>query len=226
MNSIRHLADTDFELKAGKKGRVLCTNIKGISVVQFHHPSCQNCKTLFPIFNALSKQINNCLFCAVNIGTYRSIVDASTQTISPITAVPLIILYVNGRPFLKYDGNHDIQSIGNFIVNVIKKLKESNMGQNSQIEVDNVVETVNGVIPFNIVCDGELCYLTHKEIYTSNNSNTSNRYSGNDPRNSNIRINGQQSYGNQSSNTREALSGAYNPQVEKKRNDLSQYSGM
>ncbi len=226
MNSIRHLSDTDFELKAGKKGKVLCTNLKGISVVQFHHPSCVNCKKLFPIFNALSRQINNCLFCAVNIGTYSSIVNASRQTISPIEAVPLIILYVNGRPFLKYDGEHDIQSIGNFIVNVVKKLKESNMGQNAQLEVDNPVETINGVIPFNIVCDGELCYLTHKELNNANPNNNANRYAGNNPQHENNRINGQQSYGNQPSNTRETLSGAYNPQVERKRNNLNQYSGM
>jgi hypothetical protein len=51
-----------------------------------------------------------------------SIVERSKNTIAPISYVPDVILYINGSPYVRYDGPHDIQHIKDFIVDINKNL--------------------------------------------------------------------------------------------------------
>ena len=55
----------------------------------------------------------------------RRVVQLSNQTIVPITYVPDIILYVDGIPYMRYDGNHDIQSIKKFILDIYQQLQKT-----------------------------------------------------------------------------------------------------
>jgi hypothetical protein len=55
----------------------------------------------------------------------RRVVQLSNQTIVPITYVPDIILYVDGIPYMRYDGTHDIQSIKTFIVDIYQRLQKT-----------------------------------------------------------------------------------------------------
>jgi len=168
-NRLFTLTDKEFTLNQTKKGYTLCNTIKGISFGVFYSSNCPHCKTALNIVNNLSKKANICNFFIINVDTYKNIVDMSQKTISPITYVPEMILYVNGRSFLKYTGQKTENDIGNFIANVIKQLQSNKtFNNNSIIDTPAPIETIGGVIPFNIVCEGDLCYLTSKEAYSGN----------------------------------------------------------
>ena len=66
--------------------------------------------------------VTGCQFGVVNVSTSKKLVDMTRQTTSPITYVPLLILYVNGRPYMKYDGEKSDTAIRNFIVDVSKTI--------------------------------------------------------------------------------------------------------
>jgi len=231
MNRIIQLSDKEFTLNPTKKGQSLCLLIKGISFVMFYSSKCGSCKNVMPILNQLSRKINSCKFCIINVDTFPSIIQASQHTISPITYVPDLILYVNGKPFLKYQGNKTEQDMGNFVMSVINKLNENkSFNDKSVIEMDKL-ETVNGVIPFNIVCDGDLCYLTSREAYggAMNQSNDNRKPQGtysqvNDANSFNTRLGGQNQY-QSSGGGRQALNGMFNPHMQQ-RNMLNEQSGM
>jgi thiol-disulfide isomerase/thioredoxin len=174
-NRLFALTDKEFTLNQTKKGYTLCNTIKGISFGVFYSSNCPHCKTALAIVKNLSLKANICNFFIINVDTYRNIVDMSQKTISPITYVPEMILYVNGRPFLKYTGQKTENDIGNFIASVIKQL-QANKGftNNSVIDTEAPIETVGGVIPFNIICEGDLCYLTTKEAYSGKVSSDKN----------------------------------------------------
>lgn len=168
-NRLYQLTDKEFTLNQTKKGYTLCNTIKGISFGVFYSSNCPHCKVALSIVNSLSKKANICNFFIINVDTYKNIVDMSQKTISPIKYVPDMILYVNGRPFLKYTGVKTENDVGNFIANVIKQLQSNkNFNNNSVIDTPAPIETIGGVIPFNIVCEGDLCYLTSKEAYSGN----------------------------------------------------------
>ena len=99
MNSIIKLQTADFQVDSGTKGPILCTGIKGMTLIMFYSPNCEICKDLLPKFHRLPQAITGCNFCTLNINENRQIVAMSNQTISPIQFVPHILFYVSGRPF-------------------------------------------------------------------------------------------------------------------------------
>ena len=78
----------------------------------------------------------------LNVNTNRKTINASKNTIAPITYVPTIILHVNGRPFMRYLGPAEPESLKRFVVEVSQKL------QNKQkFSSENVKEEPRGRIP-------------------------------------------------------------------------------
>ena len=59
----------------------------------------------------------------MNVSRNNKLVELSKDTIAPLEYVPYIILYTNGKPFMRYEGSSDIESIKNFILDVQKNLK-------------------------------------------------------------------------------------------------------
>jgi hypothetical protein len=71
----------------------------------------------------------------VNVNRNIDVVERSKNTIAPITYVPDLILYVNGSPYVRYDGPHAIPHIQKFILNAndnIKKTAFMDMDQQQQ----------------------------------------------------------------------------------------------
>jgi hypothetical protein len=56
----------------------------------------------------------------------------SKNTIAPIEYVPDVILYVDGVPYIRYDGPHEIDNIKSFIFNVYEKLQKTCFSNNEQ----------------------------------------------------------------------------------------------
>lgn len=122
MSGLLFLTKDDLHLEESSRGGlILCNCVKrGISIVLFYSSKCEHCLKLIPIFKKLPGHINGVQF-ALSLVT-PEIAIISKKTIAPIQYVPLIILFVNGRPFVIYDGpftEHDIKS---FIIDYGKKI--------------------------------------------------------------------------------------------------------
>lgn len=127
MSGIHFLENDDFIVKQGDKGfllsltyNVLC---KGLTLLLFYSIDCDYCKTLIPVFKQLPQYVNGCQFAMVNVNRNIDVVERSKNTIAPITYVPDLILYVNGSPYVRYDGPHVIGHIQKFIFNANDNIK-------------------------------------------------------------------------------------------------------
>ena len=170
MNSLHFLSENDFSIQQGKKGRIMCTNLSGVSLVLFFSKQCVHCFDVFPVYAALPHKISGCQFSVLNISMYPGVASKAQSTIAPITHVPFIILYVNGRPFMKYNGKKTYEDISKFVNEVLSRIQQNKRNfspqQSQQLNVeDNDIPDYASGIPFNMVCEGETCYLTFGEAY-------------------------------------------------------------
>ncbi len=123
MSGLLFLRAVDFSVQSGQRGDIVCNNIRGISLILMYSTKCQHCQRLIPIFKRLPGTIGGCQFGMINVSAETDIVLMSRNSISPIAYVPLIILYVNGKPFIRYDGPHSEQDIRSFLIEVTNKLQ-------------------------------------------------------------------------------------------------------
>lgn len=123
MSGLLFLENDDFVLAKGTKGNILCTSIPGFSLILFYSTQCPHCQKLVPIFKKLPGSIGGCQFGMLNVSTNKNCVRLSKDTIAPITYVPYIVLYVGGKPFMKYQGPHDLNEIKRFVIEVSKKIE-------------------------------------------------------------------------------------------------------
>lgn len=194
MNSLTFLSDKDFSIQQGKRGNVLCNNLPGVSLVLFFSKQCPHCGNVFPIFKELSQSLGGCQFALLNVSNYFMVARMSQSTIAPITHVPFIVLYVNGRPFMKYNGAKTYEDIYTFVTEILSRIQsKKNFTSNTKIDHEDEIPDYSVGIPFNLVCEGEQCYLNFSEAYpknkvgssssSSSQQNTSQRsmMSGSDP---------------------------------------------
>lgn len=126
MNGIHFLGDDDFIIRQGDKGLILSLiyDAKGIALVLFYSTECPYCESLIKIFKQLPTHVNGCQFAMINVNRNMSLVEKSKNTIAPISYVPDLILYVNGSPYVRYDGPHHIDHIKDFIIEINLKIKK------------------------------------------------------------------------------------------------------
>ena len=131
-SGIYFLNEDDFILRENTKGKLLGIkeNFNGLTLLLFYSRECQFCEKLLAQFKQLPSLIMGCKFGMVNINQNPSVVDISKTTISPITYVPDLILYVNGLPYMRYDGPGEIENIKEFIVDIYQKLQKTSFLQN------------------------------------------------------------------------------------------------
>jgi thioredoxin-like negative regulator of GroEL len=124
MSGILYLGDDDFKIKQGDKGYVLGLTYesKGLTLVLFYSTECPYCINLINKFKQLPSRVNGCSFGMVNVNRNMSVVERSKNTIASISYVPDVILYVNGVPYVRYDGAHTIENIQEFIFDIHKKI--------------------------------------------------------------------------------------------------------
>lgn len=194
MSGILYLNADDFIIKKGEKGSILCLNydVQGLSLVLFYSNDCPHCTKLLSRYKQLPLSINGCQFTMININKpdNRRIVQLSNNTIVPITYVPDIILYVDGFPYIRYDGNHEIQHIKNFILDIYQQLQKTEFletnkstqqqqsSQHANIQKQNKSQNKENnkkeIIPAYTIgkpkCSGErddVCYLSFNKAYIS-----------------------------------------------------------
>lgn len=122
MSGLLFLTSDDFHVANGTKGKILCHSIPNLSLILFYSTMCEHCQNLIPIFKRLPGTIGGCQFGMINVSTNKKCVQDSQETITPIEYVPYIILYINGRPFMRYNGPQDSGEIRRFVMEVAKKV--------------------------------------------------------------------------------------------------------
>ncbi len=125
MSSLLFLTTNDFRLAQTGGGTVLYHTSSGFSLMLFFSPKCPHSQKIIPIFKHLPDIVNGCTFGMVNISSNRTLLGMSEQSTTPIKYVPLIILYINGRPYMRYEGPPSENDIRRFILEVSNNVHES-----------------------------------------------------------------------------------------------------
>jgi hypothetical protein len=92
----------------------------------------------------------------------------SRSTIAPIKVVPYIVLYINGKPHMRYNGPYVAEEIGRFIVEVARKVQS----QETTEKDERIKEDPRGGIPAYTIghplCgpDDKVCYLEFDDAYS------------------------------------------------------------
>ena len=169
MSGLLFLTTEDFNIQRGTKGNIMCTMIQGFSLILFYSTECEHCKSLIPIFKRLPGSVGGCQFGMINVSHNKQCVIMSRETIAPIQVVPYIVLYINGKPHMRYNGPYIAEEIGRFIVEVARKVQK----QETVEKDERITEDVNGGIPAYTIghplCgpDNKVCYLDFKDAYSS-----------------------------------------------------------
>lgn len=131
--SVRYLSDEHFS-NAG--GRVLRCNLPGIVFVMFKTQNCQHCAQTIPLFNQLAQRDMRLTWAVIDVGDYRNIITMSKSSNTPIRAVPMFILYVNGRPHANYKGQRAAKPIMLFLDKLLNSLNMNEQSFTPPIQQD------------------------------------------------------------------------------------------
>lgn len=168
MSGLLFLAIEDFKQTQGNKGTVMCTEIAGFSLILFYSTQCHYCQEMIPVFRKLPGSLSGCQFGMINVSKNKDIVRLSKATIAPITYVPYIILYYNGRPHMRYDGPADLATIQDFIVEVANSIQSR---QSFTTTTENKKQIEEKFIPAYTVGipkpggPDNVCYLEYDDAY-------------------------------------------------------------
>ena len=181
MSGLLFLTSEDFQLSRGTKGPVMGHSIPGFSLILFYSTQCEHCQSLIPIFKKLPGTVGGCQFGMINVSHNKKCVIMSRETSSPIQVVPYIILYVNGKPYMRYKGPHDAGEIARFIVEVSRRARQSSAKRDTKTE-SKIKKDPRGGLPAYTIgkplygSDDDVCYLEFINAYgTERNSSSSRR---------------------------------------------------
>jgi thiol-disulfide isomerase/thioredoxin len=118
--SLINLVDRNF----GVSGDMLMCNVPNINVlfVLFKTENCEYCKSTLPVFAELSRRELRVAWGVMDLGKYRSVIAMSKDTSFPLKSVPMLILFVNGRPHANYKGDRSVEGISKFLNSIIPTL--------------------------------------------------------------------------------------------------------
>lgn len=170
--NIIYLSSRDFGVDQAPKGPVLVNSQKGIMFCLFHADpdKCSYCLETIPEVKRLALKMPAVKFGFVNLNRDRDVYLMSTKTIAPIDRVPFIILYVNGRPLMRYDGDKKAESMLTFLGEVISRLNnKKDFFENKNFRLDSDIPTFINTPQFNVVCDTEkgVCYVESGKLFES-----------------------------------------------------------
>jgi thiol-disulfide isomerase/thioredoxin len=134
---MEYYTDREFYIDKGLRGLVLCTRAKELVLMMFEKPGCPYCTGAKPILARLAEHWAGTLRVrSVNLHTYPSLIDMSQQTIAPLTMVPTIILYTNGRPYVMYDGDITEPGLFEFCRSMVAQIRARQTSHNGSRDRD------------------------------------------------------------------------------------------
>ena len=180
MSGLLFLTSDDFQLFRGTKGSIMGHTIPGFSLILFYSTQCEHCQTFVPIFKRLPGTVGGCQFGMINVSHNKRCIMMSRETIAPIKVVPYVILYVNGKPYMRYKGPQNAREIARFIVEVSQRVqgRKKPLKESKRIKPDP-----KGGIPAYTIRkplygqESEVCYLEFDTAYgkAQNNSGSTRR---------------------------------------------------
>jgi thioredoxin-like negative regulator of GroEL len=170
MSGLLFLTSDDFYVQNGSSGKVLRTSIRGFSLILFYSTQCQYCQSLIPIFKKLPGTIGGCQFGMINVSQNRQVVMMSKETISPITYVPYIVLFIDSVPFMRYNGPSDAGEIRRFVFEISQKVqsKQKFFGEADKVKPGANNKGRKGIPEYTIGFPKQedmVCYLDFNEAY-------------------------------------------------------------
>ncbi len=168
MSGLLFLTSDDFQLVKGTKGNIMCNRIPGFSLILFYSTQCSHCQSLIPIFKTLPGSIGGCQFGMINVSHNKSCVMLSRESIAPIKVVPYIVLYINGKPYMRYQGPHDSKEIAKFIVEISNKIqtKQTFTKDDKRIKQDSKGGIPAYTIGHPLCGQEDECYLEFNNAYS------------------------------------------------------------
>ena len=160
MSSLLFLSHEDFDVSATAQGTALSSSISGLSVVLFYSTHCVYCQQLIPIFKNMPRVLSGCQFGMINVSVNKPILQKSKNTITPIEYVPLILMYLNGTPVMRYEGPHTKEDLKTFIIDMSKELQKQRTTSHSsgkKLPAYTLGEPLYG--------DDKRCYLEFHDAY-------------------------------------------------------------
>lgn len=113
--SVHQLSSQNFSLSGRGQKKFLNINLQGAVLCFFKMDSCPSCKGFEPVFLQLAAEEQKINYAIINLSSSRDVVGLSRQSTTQITAVPFLLLFVNGGPHAKYNGKKAIQPLKSFI---------------------------------------------------------------------------------------------------------------
>lgn len=151
MSGLLFLQSCDFNVQPSSRGgEIVCNNIRGISLILMYATKCEFCRRLIPIFKRLPGSIGGCQFGMVNIESERELVRMSVNSLVPVSYVPLIVLYLNGKPFIRYDGAHEEADIRAFLIDVSTRLQTKERFSSAEKQNANVKSNNRSIPAFTV----------------------------------------------------------------------------
>jgi len=124
MSGLLFLEPSDFHYEESDKktGSIMCTHIKDISLVLYYGKNCPNCQILLPIFKRIPGKISGVFIgiCLVN----NDLANMARTTVMPFTHVPMMVVYLDGRPYTRYEAEYSEKGILSFLQYVIQNLQQ------------------------------------------------------------------------------------------------------
>lgn len=112
--------------KNDQKLLILKNFAKAIAVVLFSGNDCPHCEKMKEIFNAVEPHFEGKVhFCTINLSEYPELVEASADTLTNITYVPYVLVYVNNIPYMRYEGSYSDVDFSTFLTNLIQPQRTS-----------------------------------------------------------------------------------------------------
>ena len=169
-SGIVELSAESFKKMKGNRGYVL--GIQGkqeLTLVMFYSINCVYCDQAMPELIKLSTFINEnqlpiCI-AICDILKHKKIIHESNDTVDPIKFVPYMPIYLNEKPYLRYNGKKTAEDMLNYLIEVLKRIDHTKQKFVQREEEEE--KTTNEGIPYNVVCEGDICYVTQDEIFGS-----------------------------------------------------------
>jgi thiol-disulfide isomerase/thioredoxin len=173
-SGIIELHAESFKKIKGNRGYVLgISNAQNLTLLMFYSLQCAYCDQAMPELEKLSKFINennlpiNIAVC--DIMKNKKVIQESADTVDPIKFVPYMPIYLGEKPYLRYNGKKTAEEMLNYLIEVLKRVdtRQKFVQSAKQEQEDEEEPRVSGNegIPYNVVCESDVCYVTQDEIF-------------------------------------------------------------
>ncbi len=104
-------------------------NVGGLLLVLFKMQGSQESSALESIFAKLPSKNPHVKYAVCDLTYNRNVIDMSRSSTTVIQKPPVIILYVDRKPFALFKGSKDLTSLDRFVINALKALQEQRAKQ-------------------------------------------------------------------------------------------------